>query len=177
MVPAGIADMAPWTSWSAAAEGALRFLHEYVGWDAWLVTHVVDDRQIVLHVCPEGAVRPGMELPWEHTFCRQMIQGSAPRIATVTAAVPAYSTRSSGPVRDIAAYVGVPLVTADRQLFGTLCGLAFRAKPRSATRELLLVESMGRMLSTLLAAGTSPATGTSLTAGDRPDAGVEVGRR
>jgi GAF domain-containing protein len=157
MVSAGLADVAPWATWSAAAEGALRFLHEYVGWDAWLVTHVEGDRQVVLHSCPERAVRPGIELPWERSFCRQMIEGNAPRIATVTAAVPAYSTRSSGPVQHIAAYVGAPLLTADRQLFGTLCGLAFRAKPRRAARELLLVEATARMLSTLLStAGPGP---------------------
>jgi GAF domain-containing protein len=176
MVPLGITDAAPWTSWPAAAEGALRFLHEYIGWDAWLITHVQDDRQVVLYSCPEAAVRPGIELPWERSFCRQMIEGNAPRIATVTAVVPAYSTRASGPVRDIAAYVGVPLLTADRQLFGTLCGLAFRAKPRSAARELLLVETMARMLSTLLAtAGPDPDPGP--LEQTRPSAAAETGRR
>jgi GAF domain-containing protein len=159
MVSAGLADMAPWATWSAAAEGALRFLHEYVGWDAWLITHIEGDRQLVLHSCPEGAVQPGIELPWERSFCRQMIEGNAPRMATLTAVVPAYSTRSSGPVRNIAAYVGVPLLSADRELFGTLCGLAFRAKPRSAARELLLVETTARMLSSLLATiGAGPCT-------------------
>ena len=36
MVPGGIADVAPWRDWAAAAHGVLRFLHEYVGWDLWL---------------------------------------------------------------------------------------------------------------------------------------------
>ena len=151
MVPAGVADVAPWTDWLSAAEGALRFLHGYVGWDVWVVPHVEGDRQIVLRAFPEGAVRPGTELPWAESFCRQMIEGNAPRVATVTAAVPEYASRASGSIRDIAAYVGVPLVTADLTLFGTLCGIAFRAKPRSAARELPLVEVTARMLNTLLA--------------------------
>jgi hypothetical protein len=37
------------------------------------------------------------------------------------------------------------------ELFGTLCGIAFRAKPRSTARELPLVEISARMLNTLLA--------------------------
>jgi GAF domain-containing protein len=152
MVPVGVADVAPWTDWLSAAEGALRFLHEYVGWDLWVVTHVDGDRQIVLRAFPETVVHPGTELPWAQSFCRQMIEGNAPRVATVTAAVPAYAKGSSGPIQGIAAYVGVPLVTADMQLFGTLCGLGFRAKPRSAARDLPLVETISRMLSTLLAA-------------------------
>jgi hypothetical protein len=156
MVPASFADVAPWRDWCSAAEGALRFLAEHVGWDVWMVTQVVDERQVVLLAYPLGAVRPGMELPWERSFCRQMIEGNAPRLATVTAAVPAYASRTTGPMRDVAAYVGIPLVTRDLQLFGTLCGVAFRAKPRSAARELSVIEAAARMLSTLMAAGMEP---------------------
>jgi GAF domain-containing protein len=156
MVPAGLADVLPWRNWCSAAEGALRFLADYVGWDVWLVTQLVDDRQVVLIADPSGLIRPGTELPWERSFCRQMIEGNAPRLATVTAAVPAYAHRSTGPMRDVAAYVGVPLVRADGAVFGTLCGFAFRAKPRSAARELAVVEAAARMLSTLMAAGMEP---------------------
>ncbi|TQN40857.1 hypothetical protein FHU33_0208 [Blastococcus colisei] len=156
MVPSGFADVAPWPDWCAAAEGALGFLAEHVGWDIWMVTQVVEDRQVVLLAHPAGAVRPGIELPWEKSFCRQMIEGNAPRLATVTAAVPAYASRSTGALSDIAAYVGVPLVRADGTLFGTLCGVAYRAKPRSAAREMSVVEIAARMLSTLMAAGMEP---------------------
>jgi hypothetical protein len=156
MVPEAFADVAPWPDWCAAAEGALKFLSEHVGWDVWMVTQVVDDRQVVLLAHPPEAVRPGMELPWEKSFCRQMIEGNAPRLATVTAAVPAYATRTTGTLRDVAAYVGIPLVRADGTLFGTLCGVAFRAKPLSATREMSVVEAAARMLSTLMAAGMEP---------------------
>jgi GAF domain-containing protein len=156
MVPSGISDVAPWPDWCSAAEGALRFLHEHVGWDLWMVTQVVDGRQVVLLADPPDAVRPGLVLPWADSFCRQMVEGTAPRLATVTAAVPAYASRSTGQLQDIAAYVGIPLVTRDGELFGTLCGIAYRAKPRSAARELSVVEAAARMLSTLMAAGMQP---------------------
>ncbi|SFF25561.1 histidine kinase [Blastococcus tunisiensis] len=156
MVPVGFADVAPWPDWCAAAEGALAFLAEHVGWDIWMVTQVVDDRQVVLLAHPYEAVRPGIELPWEKSFCRQMIEGNAPRLATVTAAVPAYASRSTGALSTVSAYVGVPLVRADGTLFGTLCGVASRAKPRSAAREMSVVEAAARMLSTLMAAGWDP---------------------
>jgi hypothetical protein len=156
MVPESFADVAPWPDWCAAAEGALRFLSEHVGWDVWMVTQVVEERQVVLLAHPRDAVRPGSELPWEKSFCRQMIEGRAPRLATVTAAVPAYASRTTGVLSDVAAYVGIPLVRADGTLFGTLCGVAFRAKPLSATREMAVVEAAARMLSTLMAAGMQP---------------------
>lgn len=153
MVPAGIADVAPWRDWPAAAGGLLRFLHEHVGWDVWMVTRVEGEHQIVLASHPDGVIRPGTRLPWAESFCRAMVEGSAPRIATVTAAVPEYANRSEGLAKEVAAYVGVPLVHPGGELFGTVCGFAFRAKPLSATRELPLVEITARMLSTLLAAG------------------------
>ena len=160
MVPGGndaaIGDVAPWPDWGAAARGALEFLHEHVGWDLWMVTRVVDDCQIVLGTYPDGSVRPGARLPWEESVCRAMTEGRAPRVATVTAAVPAYAALTKGLGRDVAAYIGVPLVTVDGELFGTVCGIAFRAKPLSATRDLLLVETIARLLSTLLAAGFEP---------------------
>jgi len=150
MVPHGIGDVAPWRDWPSAVDGALEFLAEHVGWDVWVVTRVQGDRQVVLRAYPSAAAPPGTELPWEDSFCRQMLSGNAPRLATVTAAVPAYASRSTGPLDGVAAYVGVPLVTEDVKVFGTLCGIAFRAKPRSAARELPLVEMVARMLSTLL---------------------------
>ena len=168
MVPAGITDVAPWPDWTAAVDGALEFLASYVGWDVRLVTRIDGDRQVVVRAIPSDAPPPGTELPWEQSFCRQMLCGSAPRLATVTAAVPAYASRSSGPFRTVAAYVGVPLVGPDLTLFGTLCGIAYRARPRSAARELSLVESTARMLSTLMAAGmTPPADSAALGRGDR----------
>ena len=151
-----IGDVAPWPSWGAAASGALEFLHEHVGWDLWMVTRVADERQIVLCSCPGSSVGPGASLQWEESFCRPMTEGRAPRVATVTAAVPAYAALTKGLGRDVAAYIGVPLVTPDRELWGTLCGVAFRAKPLSATRDLRLVETIGRLLSTLLATGLEP---------------------
>jgi GAF domain-containing protein len=156
MDPAGIADVAPWRTWAAAADGALRFLHEHLGWDVWMVTRVEGPHQIVLASHPEGVVRPGTRLPWAESFCRAMVEGTAPRIATVTAAVPEYATRTKGLAKDVAAYMGVPLVHPGDELFGTVCGFAFRAKPLSATRDLPLVEMIARMLSTLLAAGMDP---------------------
>jgi GAF domain-containing protein len=156
MVPGGILDVAPWRDWCSAAEGALRFLHRHVGWDLWMVTTFVDRHQAVLLAEPADAVPPGTVLPWEESFCRQMVEGNAPRLATVTAAVPAYASRTTGPLEGVAAYIGIPLVTGEMKLFGTLCGVAHRAKPRSAARELEVVEAAARLLSTLMAAGMDP---------------------
>ncbi|WP_409330337.1 histidine kinase [Trujillonella humicola] len=148
--------MAPWRDWSAAAGGALEYLHTHSSWDVWMVTRVVGDRQVVLCSRPAGAVRPGASLPWAESFCRQMVSGTAPRVATVTAAVPEYATRTLPNGLAVAAYIGVPVVGPDLGLFGTVCGVGSRARPLSATRDLPLVELVARLLSSLLAAGMDP---------------------
>ena len=155
MVPDGILDVSPWKDWCSAAEGALRFLHRHVGWDLWLVTTVVGDHQVVLLAEPPDAVPPGTRMPWADSLCRQMVEGNAPRLATVTAAVPEYASRAAGQLHGVAAYIGIPLVRDDG-LFGTLCGLSQRAKPLSAARDVEVVEAAARMLSTLMAGGMEP---------------------
>jgi GAF domain-containing protein len=149
----GIADVAPWPDWPAAADGALAFLHEQLGWDLWAVTRIQAGAQVVLRAFPDGAVPPGAALPWDESFCRQMVEGAGPRVATVTAAVPAYARCSAGLAAGVAAYLGVPLVGREGELFGTLCAIAFRAQPLSAARGLATAEFVARMLSTLLTAG------------------------
>ncbi len=156
MAAPAVSDVAAWRDFPAAACDALAALHDRLGWDVWVVTRVLDDRQIVLHAHPPDLIPPGTWLPWADTFCRLMIAGAAPRAATVTAAVPAYANLREGPAARIAAYIGVPLVAADGEVFGTLCAWGFRARPRSAARDLPLVEMLARLLSSLMAAGMTP---------------------
>jgi GAF domain-containing protein len=149
----GIADVAPWPDWPAAADGALEFLHEHLGWDVWAVTRIEGNAQVVLRAVPADAVPPGTALLWDDSFCKQMVEGAGPRVATVTAAVPAYARCAAGLAAGVAAYLGVPLVGRNGELLGTLCALAFRAQPLSAARGLATAEFVARMLSTLLTTG------------------------
>src|SRR3954465_11819075 len=162
MVPAGtpetrgIADVGPWQDWPAAVDGALAYLHEHLGWDVWAVTRIEGQAQIVVRACPPDAVPPGAALSWDEPFSRQMVVGAGPRVATVTAAVPAYARCAAGLAAGVAAYLGVPLVTRDGELFGTLCAISFRAPPPRRAGGLATVEFVARMLSTLLAAEQQP---------------------
>ena len=150
MAAHAVEDMLPFADWSTAARSALAFLHRTVGLDVWMITHVVGDEQVVVHSHPSSEVPAGTAVPWDRSFCRKMVTGEAPRVATVAAAVPAYRDVMAGqPVR-VAAYLGVPLVTRDGTVVGTLCATSARAQPLSLTRHLPLVEFTARMLSSLL---------------------------
>jgi GAF domain-containing protein len=152
----GMEDMSPWATWPAASAGALQYLQAQSSWDVWMVTRLVGDRQIVLTAAPGDAIRPGASLPWAESFCRYMVSGEAPRVATVTAAVPEYASRTLPNGMTVAAYLGVPLIGADGELFGTLCAVGGRARPLSAARDLPAVELVARMLSSLIATGMDP---------------------
>jgi GAF domain-containing protein len=158
MVPQVVDDVAPFEDWQAAARGALAFLYSTVGLDVWMLTHVQGDQQVVLHAHPRELVDVGTSVAWDRTFCRMMVAGSGPRVATVTAATPAYARLVTGDAERVNAYVGVPLLTRSRTVFGTLCGVSSRAQPRSLARHLPTVEMVARLLSTLLPEEGLPAT-------------------
>lgn len=167
-----VADVLPFGSFAAAAQQTLEFLHTRVGMDLWLVTRVTEDRQTAISAHPAGLVQPGMALPWAEGFCSRMVAGNGPRVASVTAAVPAYAEVQMGLAARVGAYLGVPLVGADGALFGTLCGFSLRAQPSTLSRSLPLVEHTARLLATLLDAertvvGSRRETADAVAAGDR----------
>jgi|tagenome__1003787_1003787.scaffolds.fasta_scaffold20810136_3 GAF domain-containing protein len=143
-------DVVPFENWTAAARASLAFLYRTVGLDVWMVTRLEEPLQRVLYAYPQEAIPSGTALPWEHSFCRSMVSGVGPRVATVTAATPAYRDLRTGLTERVAAYIGVPLVTRSGELFGTLCGVSDRAQPRSLIRFLPQVEMTARLLSSLL---------------------------
>ncbi len=152
--PLLVDDVAPFPDWATAARSTLEFLHTVVGLDVWLLTHLEGEQQTVLDAHPRDQVLVGAVVPWDQSFCRKMVAGLGPRVATVAAAIPAYRGLLSGHTFSdrIAAYVGVPLVTRDLRVFGTLCGVSARAQPRSLVRHLPTVEMTARLLSSLLPA-------------------------
>jgi diguanylate cyclase (GGDEF)-like protein len=63
----------------------------------------------------------------------------------------AYADRTFGPAMRVSSYLGVPLVRADGELYGTLCGFGLERQPPSFTGHLAVVEHTARLLSTILA--------------------------
>lgn len=164
MVPSAVDDVVPFEDWPSAVRSALAFLHATVGLDVWMLTRLEGDQQVVLYSHPHELAPVGSAQPWDESFCRKMVAGSGPRISTVTAATPAYARPRNERTKRTAAYVGVPLLTREGAVFGTLCGISARAQPRSLTRSLPVVEMTARMLSTLLT-----------LVGPRPEDGAPVG--
>lgn len=142
----------PWPGFAFAAQAAAEHLHAEVGMDLWLVTRVEgDEQQVVASAGPwQHLAQPGVVFSWSASFCRPMTQGQGPLAAARVADVPSYAGLTVGALAGVRAYLGVPLVTADGALFGSLCALA-GTDQGPLDSSIGSVELVGRMLSTVLA--------------------------
>jgi diguanylate cyclase len=150
---ARVADVAPLAGFAAAAETGLDLLQDVARMDLWLVTAVQDgvERVVVARSVAGTPVPPGAVQPWAESYCRLMVAGEAPRVAPRVREVPAYAACRATKRWGIGAYVGVPLLDGDGDLFGTLCGLSATEQDDTLADALPEVERVARLLSTVLA--------------------------
>ncbi|MDH4103394.1 MAG: sensor domain-containing diguanylate cyclase [Thermoleophilia bacterium] len=140
------------TDFELASKKALAYLHDNLGMGLWMVTRVVGDDWIVLTSEDHGYdVSPGDVFAWSDSFCSRMVRGLGPRVAPVSEDVPAYRDAPIGRQVPIGAYVGVPLLASDGELFGTLCAIDPLPQQGLEPDALPLAELLGDFLSGILA--------------------------
>jgi diguanylate cyclase (GGDEF)-like protein len=138
---------------AGASREVLSFLHQRIGMDLWMVSRADNEDWVVLAAEDYGyGVKQGDVFRWADTFCSRMVRGDGPRVAPRAVDVPAYAELPFTRQLPIGAYVGVPLVDAEGQLFGTLCGLNPQPMPAAIADEQPMVEVLADMLSGLLSA-------------------------
>ena len=136
-----------------ASREVLTFLHQRIGMDLWMVSRADNEDWVVLTAEDHGyGVKDGDVFRWADTLCSRMVRGDGPRVAPSTADVPAYAAMPLAAQLPIGAYVGVPLVDAKGDLFGTLCGINPKPMPAAIAEEQPMVEVFADMLSGLLSA-------------------------
>lgn len=143
----------PFSGFAEAAQAVLADLQGRLGLKLWLVTRAVGEQQVVLHAqdAPEGyGITAGTVLSWSGSLCTAMVAGDGPVIAPRVADVPAYASAPNRSVATFEAYVGVPLVQPDGELFGTLCAFDPEPQPGSLVEAEDLVVLQARLLSTVL---------------------------
>ncbi len=146
-------DVGPWLGFAHAAEAAVRALHQHFGLDLWMATHVQDDQQLV--VASTGPwtslASPGHAFPWSTTFCAQMVAASGPTAVPDVRRSPYSAPVAVGASARVRAYAGVPLLSGEDELFGTLCAFSGTVQPPSMRALREPMQLAGRMLSTILA--------------------------
>lgn len=137
---------------AAAGNAVIKFLHERIGFDLWMVTRTEENDWIILQTEDHGyGVTPPTVFKWADSFCSRMVAGEGPRIAPRSSEIPAYASAPIGKKVKIEAYIGVPITNGDGSLFGTLCAIHPSPQPDAIEKELPLVELMASMLSGILA--------------------------
>jgi GAF domain-containing protein len=139
------------TQFSQAGREVLHYLKQHLGFDLWMITRVNGDDWIVLQAEDQGyQVVEGDVLKWSDSFCSQMVQGLGPNIAPCAMQVITYANTPIAQKLPIEAYVGYPIVFADGELFGTLCGIDPKQKPTDLEKQAPLLSLLSQLLSRLL---------------------------
>lgn len=142
----------PVRSFDVACELVLEHLCRAAPMGMWAVTRIVSDRQTMLRVRASSYdIGVGTQFSFGESMCRPMATGEAPQIAPDVSTVPVYAAVAavySGRGLPVGAYVGAPIVQADGELFGTVCGFSPDSEPES----LLQVEPLLGVFSSLLSA-------------------------
>lgn len=145
--------MSPWNfdSFDSAGHAILKFLHQRLGFDLWMITRTEGDDWIVLQAEDHGyGVKPGQVFRWADSFCSHMVKGKAPCIAPRSDEVELYAAAPIGKQVNIQAYIGQPLLKSDGELFGTLCAINPTPQSDALNQEKDLIEFMAALLTHIL---------------------------
>ncbi len=140
-------------SFDDAATLVVDYLTQAVPLGYWAVTRYDGERQLYLEVRGDAyGLQAGDSHPWADTFCVRMHEGRGPQIAPDAMAIPAYAETEAAQALTIGAYVGIPIVDPDQDLFGTLCGIDPAVHGEELRRHAPLLQMLGSLLSMVLAA-------------------------
>lgn len=116
-----------------------------------MVTRVEENEWIVLVADDHGYnVKDGQVFNWSDSFCSRMVQNLGPQIAPRSDEITAYIEAPIGQQMSISAYIGIPLVSEEGKLFGTLCAIDPEPQDDSIKNELEFIQLQGLLLSTIL---------------------------
>lgn len=137
----------PFENFAAAAKAALELLQAEFPFQLWMVARVNGDDWTVVQASDRGyCIAPGDSLRWSDSFCSRMVRGLGPQIAPRAADVPAYVAAPIGSQIPIGAYVGIPLLRANGQLFGTLCAIDPEPQPAEIVEKDAFLQTIARFL-------------------------------
>ena len=136
-----------------AARETIAFLHARLGFDLWMVARIEGDDMVVLQAEDHGyGVTEGTVFRWDDTLCARMSAGLGPRIAPDIRSVDAYQAAPISRQLKIGAFIGVPLLRTDGELYGCLCGIHPSPRPPEILADQPLIELLGTLLSGILQA-------------------------
>ncbi len=146
------APVLPFTDFSSASKAAVRYLRELTRYELCAVTRIDGSEILFLNVNESNyKIKPGDRLSLENTMCSKVLVEQLPKyIANTSGSLSAEKMSAIGLTLKVGAHIGVPLVMADRSLFGTICALNPRPMPELSPLQIGAIELIAMMLSTIL---------------------------
>ncbi len=138
-------------SFSQSAMEVLNFLYQTINFDLWVVTRHNDGDYIVLKSKDHGYnLHPGDTFKWCDTFCSRMVKGEGPNFAPNLADFTSYVETPFASIAKVGSYMGVPIRTADGEVFGTLCAVDPDPKDPGLRQFLPMVETFATLLGNMV---------------------------
>ncbi len=146
------APVLPFSDFSAASRAAVTFLRNLTSYELCAVMRIDGNESVFLSVNDSDyKIKSGDRLSLDRTICSKVLVGEYPRyFANASGCLSANDLRAAGLTREVGAHIGVPLVLADRSLFGTICALNPLPMPELSALQKSTIELVARMLSTIL---------------------------
>jgi GAF domain-containing protein len=136
---------------SDVVEKALSAARERLGMDAAYIA-TVDSRKQTIEVMVGNtnseALVEGAVIPVDQTYCARMLTGEIPNIVPDVGAEP--GLRNVTVIRNIGAYIGVPVKLADGRVHGSLCCASNLPRPDLGEPELRFMEILAGIVSARL---------------------------
>ena len=145
-------NLRPFQTLQESLPALLACLRSIVPMRLWMVGRLAANAWTVLQADDlQDKVRPGDTFPWPDTLCVRVLEHYGCCFAEDTAADPILA---EAPVRmsmQIGAYIGYPILSWRGELLGTVCAIDPAPQARFSPQERLMVATISRTISTLVA--------------------------
>lgn len=134
----------------SGAERLVALAHEQLGLAATVLAEFEGTTLVVRHAAGEAGsfgLRPGIRMPLAETLCARIAEAGTAHV------VRDVQRRHRGPglpaslTAEVGAYVGVPVMAADGQAYGTLCALSRRAEPGLSEADVKMLRIIAGIIS------------------------------
>lgn len=123
-----------------------------LGMDVAFIAEFSGDQRVMRHISSNGPVgiAPGDSDPLADSYCQRIVDGRLPRVIPDATANPVSAALAVTAAAHIGAYIGVPVVFRDGQVYGTLCSLQFEPEPTLTSRDASVLSVIAKAVSELL---------------------------
>ena len=140
------------SDFSTASKAVVSYLHQLTGFELCAVTRIDENEFLFLSVNESAyKIKPGDSLALDGTLCGKVLEGQCPRfVGSTSNCVEANALSQVGLDLGVKAHIGIPLVLADKSVFGTICAINPDPVPDLTALQVSAIELAARMLSTIL---------------------------